>query len=77
MAMHRGLNPKTDYDKFVPPQSGTQIPPPGRFKNKKSTSKSLYKKKNVKSPKSVKNNRKKKSSLKSIRKKKSLLKRKL
>jgi len=46
MAMHYGLNPQTDYDKFVPPQSGTQIPvPPGRFKNKKSTSKSLYKKK--------------------------------
>ena len=75
MAMHYGLNPQTDYDKFVPPQSGTQIPvPPGRFKNKKSTSKSLYKKKNVKSPKSIKNNRKKKSPL---RKKKSLLKRKL
>lgn len=75
MAMHYGLNPKTDYDKFVPVQPGTQIPvPPVHFKNKKSTSKSLYKKKNVKSPKSVKNNRKKKSPL---RKKKSLLKRKL
>ena len=72
--IHGTLNPQTDYTKFVPPQPGTQIP---AFKNKKSTSKSLYKKKNVKSPKSVKNNRKKKSSLKSIRKKKSLLKRKL
>ena len=73
MAMHYTLNPQTDYSSFVPPQFGTI----GRFKNKKSTAKSLYKKKNVKSPKSVKNNRKKKSSLKSIRKKKSLLKRKL
>ena len=82
MAMHYGLNPQTDYDKFVRVQPGTQIPVqptaqipvPVHFKNKKSTSKSLYKKKNVKSPKSVKNNRKKKSPL---RKKKSLLKRKL
>ena len=76
--IHHTLNPQTDYTKFVPPQPGTQIPS-GHFKKKKSTSKSLYKKKNAKSLKSVsKNRQKKKSSLKSLYKKKSVsVKRKL
>jgi hypothetical protein len=76
MSMHHILNPQTDYTSFVPPQPGTQIP---AFKKKKSTSKSLYKKKNAKNLKSVsKNRQKKKSSLKSLYKKKSVsVKRKL
>lgn len=80
MAMHYTLNPQTDYTKFVPLQQGTQTAPapaPGpAFKKKKSISKSLYKKKNVKSLKLVSKNRK--LPLKSFRKKKSLsVKRKL
>ena len=74
MAMHYTLNPQTDYTKFVPLQQGTQTAP--AFKKKKSISKSLYKKKNVKSLKLVSKNRK--LPLKSFRKKKSLsVKRKL
>jgi hypothetical protein len=76
MAMHYTLNPQTDYTKFVPLQQGTQTAPAPAFKKKKSISKSLYKKKNVKSLKLVSKNRK--LPLKSFRKKKSLsVKRKL
>lgn len=80
MAMHYTLNPQTDYTKFVPLQQGTQTAPAPSpvpaFKKKKSISKSLYKKKNVKSLKLVSKNMK--LPLKSFRKKKSLsVKRKL